>query len=130
LKSRPKKIAARSDVVTVDVTGKTAAAMQITHDENALMEKFDARSFKTNFEVQFSVLARVARWYFFTPKMPILVFLGRSRDRKYWRISWPFGIYIQFWYILLPFFIFIVIYVNIFFTFWFIVSRYIWQPWF
>jgi hypothetical protein len=66
---------------------------------------------------------RVARWFIFKPKIPIL----GSCYGRYWYIIFPFGqisgylvYFMALWYILWSF--------GIFSPFWYIVERKIWQP--
>jgi hypothetical protein len=58
----------------------------------------------------FTVDRRVARWYFFKPKIPIWVNFGAFRNGRCWYILWPFGLccghlvyFVVIWYILWPF---------------------------
>jgi hypothetical protein len=61
---------------------------------------------KTRLRTFFSappVLTRVARWFVFKSKIPILVRFGGSWIRKCCYILWPFGIFMAIWYNLQPF---------------------------
>jgi hypothetical protein len=80
------------------------------------------------------VAARVARWFLFKPKIPIVVNFVRSRNGRCWHILYPFGqfsgqlaYFMAVWHILWPFGIFSPVLVH-FFPFWYIVARKIWQP--
>jgi hypothetical protein len=65
----------------------------------------------------------VARWYVFRPKIPVWVNLGRSCNRRCWYCLWPICLfYGHLVYILWSF--------GIFFPFWFVLPRKIWQPWY
>jgi hypothetical protein len=44
-----------------------------------------------------SVWIRVARWFFFEPKIPIWVNFGGSWNRKSLYILWPFGLFYGHW---------------------------------
>jgi hypothetical protein len=72
------------------------------------------------------ICLRVARWYIF---IPTCVYFWGPWNEICWYILWPFGIlhdhlvYVMaIWYTLHSF--------GIFFPFWFIVPRKIWQPWY
>jgi hypothetical protein len=74
------------------------------------------------------VATRVARRYFFKPKIPIWVNFGGPWNGKCWSILWPFGIYygnsvyfMAIWWVSCN-----LVYFPLF---WYIVSRKIWQPW-
>jgi hypothetical protein len=75
-----------------------------------------------------SVGFRVVRWIVFKPKLPIWVNFIGSCNGSCCYILWPFGIFyghlvyfVAIWCILLLF--------GIFFPFWYVVPRKIWQPW-
>jgi hypothetical protein len=74
------------------------------------------------------VPARVARWYFFKPKLPIWVNFGGPKNEKCCYILCPYGIY---YFHLVYSMVIWKFYCNLvcFSTFWYIVSRKIWQPW-
>jgi hypothetical protein len=62
-----------------------------------------------------------ARWYIFIPDIPIWVYFGGPWNGKCWYVLWPFWNYYGHW----------VDFVGVWFifsTFWYIVSRQIWQP--
>jgi hypothetical protein len=70
-----------------------------------------------------SVLARVARWHSFKPKVPIWVNFGGPYNGRCWHIFWQFGLlYLH------PFGVFYVHLVHLF-PFWYVACRKIWQPW-
>jgi hypothetical protein len=46
---------------------------------------------------------RVARWFLFKPKIPILVNFGGPWNAKCWNILWPFGIFNSHLVLLWPF---------------------------
>jgi hypothetical protein len=79
---------------------------------------------------------RVARWHIFKPKIPIWVNFGGSNIQlkmleyfvAIWSILWPFGLFVAIWSILWPFGIFYSYLVYVFFQFWYVVPRKIWQP--
>jgi hypothetical protein len=39
------------------------------------------------------ISVRVARWYIFIPKIPLLIYFGRSCNGKVWYILWQIGIF-------------------------------------
>jgi hypothetical protein len=61
---------------------------------------------------------RVARWYIFKPKIPIWINFG-GPFMAIWSILPPLGIVCGH-----------LVYFGIFFPFWYVVPRKIWQPWF
>jgi hypothetical protein len=65
----------------------------------------------------------VARWFIFKPKILIWVNLGRPCSGRFWYFYVRFVYFTAKWYILWSFGTF-----GIFFPFWYVVPRKIWQP--
>jgi hypothetical protein len=75
-----------------------------------------------------TVVHRVARWFVFKPKIQIWVNFGELCNRRCWYTLWTLGpfyglllYFMDIWYSSLKF--------GIFFPFWYVVRRKIWQPW-
>jgi hypothetical protein len=71
---------------------------------------------------------RVAWWYIFEPKIPILVNFGGSFSGRCWYVLRPFGLF----YVRLVYFMalrYIFGHLVYFPPFWYVVPRQIWQPW-
>jgi hypothetical protein len=82
----------------------------------------------TNFHLFHADWIRVARWYIFKPKIPILVYFWRPWNGIFRCILLTFGILRPFAAFngLLVYFLVCLVYI---FPFWFYVPRKIWQPW-
>jgi hypothetical protein len=73
-----------------------------------------------------TITYRVARWFIFKPKIPLWVNFGGSCNWRCWHILWPFGL---FYFHLVYSTYGHLVYFGIFFPFWYVVPRKIWQPW-
>jgi hypothetical protein len=103
--------------------GKTKVSRYVTYDLCVFCQCLESEAF---------YIQRVARWHIFKPQIPLWVNFGGSCNGRswsflpiaIWSILWQFFIhrYVDFWYILWLF--------AVFFHFWYVVTRKIWQPWF
>jgi hypothetical protein len=70
--------------------------------------------FRPIFRYLLQLWTKVAGWYIFKPKIPIWVNFGGSCNGRRWYILWPSGLFYG--------------HCGMFFLFWYVVPRKIWQP--